>query len=790
MNVNILRVVMLFLIVPLSFSISCAQVIDKLQNIFANYQENNFQERAYVHTNKNFYLTGEILWFKLYLVDGGTNKRSDISKVAYVEVLDNNRVAVMQAKIALKDGRGNGSLYIPASIKNGNYQLRAYTNWMRNFSPEYFFEKQITIVNPLKAPVIPAKADTPSYDVQFFPEGGHLVYGLAGRLAFKITDTDGRGAPGSGVITDEQNNVAARFKTAKFGMGSFVFSPAGHHVYKAVVNINNKVITKELPINESGYVLHAIPGGNGWDVKVQYTGANPEKSLFILVHSRNAVKIAREINLIGDSAVFAIDKNKLDEGLNYITLFDARQRPLCQRLIFKYPEKKLIVEAKTGAENYGVRNKVSLSITTRGRDDRSVSANLSVSVFRDDGLQNIEPGQINGYLWLCAGLRGYIESPDYYLEHTDAEANKALDNLLLSQGWTQFDWDSPSVKPAGFRFLPEYTGHIVTGRIVNGVSHDPAKGVVAYLSVPGSRQQIYMAKSDSAGRLLFNAHGLYGPGEIIVQTNTQYDSTYHVDILSPFSEQYSVNPIAPFVLAKETERILTENSIAMQTENVFKSSLLKQFYLSQVDSTPFYGKPVKTYLLDDFTRFTTIEEVLREYVTSIAVSKRLGKFNIRMYNGETPLDGKPLILLDGAPVFDADKIFYVDPLKIKRLDVVSTDYLYGPVVLNGIMSFTTYKGDMNGFELDPRAVIMDYEGLQQERKFYSPVYDTDQQLKSALPDFRTALYWNADVNIARSAAGNLIFYTSDRPGRYIGIVEGNAENGEAGSGYFVFEVKK
>src|ERR1700733_2831077 len=80
---------------------STAQVLSGLQNNFINFQKVNLQEKIYVHTDKNFYLTGEILWFKIYNTDGTTNKMIDLSKVAYVEILDNKHNAVLQAKIAL-----------------------------------------------------------------------------------------------------------------------------------------------------------------------------------------------------------------------------------------------------------------------------------------------------------------------------------------------------------------------------------------------------------------------------------------------------------------------------------------------------------------------------------------------------------------------------------------------------------------------------------------------------------------------------------------------------------------
>src|SRR5665213_388482 len=91
---------------------SRSQALIDLNNKLADYERNTLREKLYVHINKTAYVTGDILWFKIYSVDDGTNKQPGISKVAYVELLDNNHVPVMQAKIALRGGMGNGSLYI------------------------------------------------------------------------------------------------------------------------------------------------------------------------------------------------------------------------------------------------------------------------------------------------------------------------------------------------------------------------------------------------------------------------------------------------------------------------------------------------------------------------------------------------------------------------------------------------------------------------------------------------------------------------------------------------------
>ena len=122
--------------------------------------------------------------------------------------------------------------------------------------------------------------------------------------------------------------------------------------------------------------------------------------------------------------------------------------------------------------------------------------------------------------------------------------------------------------------------------------------------------------------------------------------------------------------------------------------------------------------------------------------------------------------------------------------MVTQNYIYGPTLFSGIMSFTTYKGDGSSIEIDPHAVVLDYEGLQQQRKFYSPAYDSEEQVNSTIPDFRTTLYWNPKVGTESDGKTSLIFYTSDKAGQYIGFIEGNAADGRCGSGVLTFEVKK
>lgn len=111
-------------------------------------------------------------------------------------------------------------------------------------------------------------------------------------------------------------------------------------------------------------------------------------------------------------------------------------------------------------------------------------------------------------------------------------------------------------------------------------------------------------------------------------------------------------------------------------------------------------------MLDKYTRFKVMEEVLREYVPGVLVRIRKDGFHLLVVDktNKSVLEA-PLMLLDGVPVFDANKIMGINPLKVRKLEVVDGRYYQGPAVYNGIVSFTTYKGDLEGFQLDPRVLV-------------------------------------------------------------------------------------
>jgi len=108
-------------------------------------------ESVYLHTNATMFLVGEYLYYSVYNFETEEKVFSDLSKIAFVELIDSNGEKVFQQTIELKDGRGRGDYFIPTNIPSGNYKLVAYTSWMKNNKVNTYFDQNLAIINPYQS---------------------------------------------------------------------------------------------------------------------------------------------------------------------------------------------------------------------------------------------------------------------------------------------------------------------------------------------------------------------------------------------------------------------------------------------------------------------------------------------------------------------------------------------------------------------------------------------------------------------------------------------------------------
>ncbi|MGB8491717.1 MAG: hypothetical protein WCE64_11730, partial [Bacteroidales bacterium] len=128
-----------------------SRILESIAQKFESYCNMFPWEEVYLHTDRTDYIAGEGIWFETYVFDRQSSKLSADSRIVYVEVLNFVNRPVVQMRIALKDGTGPGQISLPDTLSSGNYTLRAYTNWMKNFLPSNCFTKKLNIYNPVSS---------------------------------------------------------------------------------------------------------------------------------------------------------------------------------------------------------------------------------------------------------------------------------------------------------------------------------------------------------------------------------------------------------------------------------------------------------------------------------------------------------------------------------------------------------------------------------------------------------------------------------------------------------------
>lgn len=130
---------------------------------FQSYCSSVPREEIFIHTDREEYISGEDLWFKIYLIDRQSFKPSLNSRIVYFEVLNADNKPVLQKKILIDNGFGPGQAVLPDSLSSGIYTIRAYTSWMKNFLPYNCFMKDISVYNSYKTKTFIRSVRSPDY---------------------------------------------------------------------------------------------------------------------------------------------------------------------------------------------------------------------------------------------------------------------------------------------------------------------------------------------------------------------------------------------------------------------------------------------------------------------------------------------------------------------------------------------------------------------------------------------------------------------------------------------------
>ncbi|MGY4383975.1 hypothetical protein ACVWYN_001001 [Pedobacter sp. UYP24] len=223
--------------------------VDKIVSALQKWNDTNPQEKVYLHTDKPYYVVGDTIWFKGYVTIGSKHQLSALSGALYVDLITESDSLITALKLPVTAGMSKGSFVLAdSSFREGNYRIRAYTQWMRNAGPAYFYDKVFSIGNSVTNPVF-AKID-----YEFSKDGVKPV------LTAVVTYTNDKGEPlanktvnydlleGYDMITTQKkttdNNGVLRI-VLQPGKSGKVF---GTRIHSKINTVDKQFITKDFTV--------------------------------------------------------------------------------------------------------------------------------------------------------------------------------------------------------------------------------------------------------------------------------------------------------------------------------------------------------------------------------------------------------------------------------------------------------------------------------------------------------------------------------------------------------------
>lgn len=338
-------------------------------------------------------------------------------------------------------------------------------------------------------------------------------------------------------------------------------------------------------------------------------------------------------------------------------------------------------------------------------------------------------------------------------------------------------------------FLPEYEGHIIMGKIVDTETGESVTGkvnTVPFLSFVGDQIRLFNGKVGNDGNVQFFTKRIAGRSELVTSLYSFSHNKYRIDILSPF-HVHPEKQLSHFKINPRWQEQLLQRSVGLQVQYGFVADSLNRL---DTAFAHFQWRPDRSYILDEYTRFTRMDEVVIEFIPSLRFRKIDNKriLSVLMDESSSFSIGNSLVLLDGIPILNHDIIYRYDPLLVNKIDVYKNRFDFADQFFDGIVSFTTYKSDYPTLKVDEQTQMFDYEGTQLNRLFYDPGYLNEEERKMRIPDYRHTLLWQPIVETGGLTNIRIPFTTSDLTGEFQVVVEGLTQDGQVIQGVTFFNV--
>jgi len=811
------------------------------------------KEKIYLHLDKSVYAVTDTLWFKAYLINPATNAYSNQSGVIHVEILSDNGTIIQSLSLPVNLGISWGSFaFNTKDYVSGQYTIRAYTQWIRNFGDTFFFTKTIRIValnepsNALKNTTKPAvssskaspgtenlKKQDPS--VQFLPEGGTWIANRLQKTGFKAIAPNGLGIQVQGEIKDSKLNTVATFASNQKGMGYFELFAEPGEVYTAYMKIGGKDYNQVIQgIKPTGTSLFVRNDFNTDSLTITVITDLSNQPLTLTGQSRGMICFSANLPADTRRRTLKIPKKLFSSGVAQITLQNQAQVLNERRVFIRHPD-QLHLTLNSSAESYGLRDSISMALHAADEQLNPIGGSFSVAVTDDAQVaKNLSTEQnILSYFLLTSDLKGEIEEPYTYFEENNRQKHEDLEALCLTQGWVSYRFYLGAASK--YAVEKEYT---ISGKITN-IAGKPAAH--AKVSIFGRSKTMMFGDTitNEKGEFIFkdlpvldsalfvlkvlNTKGQLGT--LGFEVNEFKPATVKKAALRPDSQQTAVDSITLNFVATRQEELKTKpgNGIALKEVNIVGKKIIKGSKNlngpGEADQTitaeeiAKEGKKTLLQILFDnvkgFTEGFRRETLIKDYFLS---------FNeIRFIFDGIPFWGTDYdneVLIETPPEQYNNDTKSIDDKHFRQINALLRYYtaedIEGIEVMRHIGNATRYKirfepyvqiiketsyieittkGGTGPFlKKSPNTYLVKPPDYGDNRVFYSPKY-TIVNRNDKTRDLRSTLYWQPNLVTNLKGEAQFSFFSADRKGTYTVWVEGSDMQGKFGVKTFKITIK-
>ena len=721
---------------------------------------------------------------------------------------------VRQKEIKVKVTEGKKTLF------HDNLQTGSDGSFRTSFELPDKTSSGITLVaedktDPSLKVIVPLPLSRPeNIDVQFMPESGYLVAGLPSRVGFKAISENGKGIDLQGRVVDSRDKEIVSFVSIHRGMGVFEFTPLAGETYSALVSVpGGSPLRYPLPaVKTSGTVLSVTEELDSLHVTILFSpGIGSGQVYHLLGLARGVVCYAANFAVEAKRADGRVSKSAFPSGIAHFTLFNDEAQPVNERMVFLDQQDNLHIEINSDKPSYAALDSISLHIQVKDKQQQPVIGTFSLSVTDDAQVRadSLSPGNIVTHLLLASDLKGTVEDPTWYFSQPgDTGIAKALDVLMLTQGWTGYNWQAIFKKPEPPLYAAQ-PGFMITGKVTNLFNKPVAKAGVLLLST-GKRGVFRDTVTNNEGRFVFANFPVADTPLYIVQARNAKGKNFGIglavdEFTPPEIKPESIGLLPPWYLNGDSTLLLyVKNNYQRQLDAIAggdgKYKLLKGVTVKARRGIPGSANLNGPGGADQVVDQAEIEKAGKLNLKQL-LEKTVKGFRV-VYGAEGTETYKIFsndlrIVIDGVSLArigsQRETLEYLQASDIKGIEVMNSlrnagnyrsAFLNTAQLMNlnrefSFIEITTFSG--NGIFLKRTPGVYVYKPLPVTWpvQFYAPRYAI-RAAHGAPSDLRSTIHWQPNLVTDKLGMVQTSFYAAGKPATYTVILQGSDMNGNIG----------